>query len=182
MKMTWLAAGTLLAAAAFAFPAPSQAQVLGDIFGSGDPRASRDDRYGYADTYRMGYDRGFEDGLKHGVKDRSRGDDYSLIHDSRYRKGDAGYKKSYGPRQEYIAGYRDGYEQAVRHGDRTARNGRVRGGGRDGWRRDPSDRDDPYDYGRDGRYGRDRDDRVQPSGRGDDYDDDVIYEEPPGRW
>jgi hypothetical protein len=195
MKMTGLAAGTLLAAAAFAFPAPSQAQVLGDVFAGGDSRAPRDDRYGYADAYRTGYDRGFEDGLKHGVKDRSRGDERDLMHDAKYRKGDAGYKKSYGPRQDYIAGYRDGYEQAVRRGYRTADDRRM--GGRDGWRRDPSDRDDPYGYGRDGRYGRDRDDRWgtnpaqrdggygadrnDPYGRDDDYDDDVIYEEPPGQ-
>jgi hypothetical protein len=197
MKMTGLAAGTLLAVAAFGFPAPSQAQVLGDVLGGGDPRASRDDRYGYADTYRIGYDKGFQDGLDHGVKGRSRGND--LIHDGRYRKGDAGYKKSYGPRQDYIAGYRDGYEQAVRRGSRTAEDdARARRGGRDGWRRDPSDRDDPYGYGRDGRYGRDRDGsagteadprdglygdgRGDPYGRGDGYDDDVVYEEPPGRW
>ena len=185
MKMTGLAAGALMAAAAFAFPAPSQAQVLGDIFGGGDSRASRDDRYGYEDAYRIGHDRGFEDGQKRATKDRSRGDGRDLIHDSKYRKGDAGYKKAYGSRQEYIAGYRDGYEQAARGGGRRA---------------------DPYDYGRDGRYGRDRDDRddgwrTDPErdrrrgderdetngrderyGREDDYDDDVIYEEPPGRW
>jgi len=199
MKMTGLAAGALMAAAAFAFPAPSQAQVLGDIFGGGDSRASRDDRYGYEDAYRIGHDRGFEDGQKRATKDRSRGDGRDLIHDSKYRKGDAGYKKAYGSRQDYIAGYRDGYEQAVRRGSRTADDGRVRGGGRGGWSREPAERDDPYDYGRDGRYGRERDDRwgtdpaerdrrgddrndtrIDP--RDDDYDEDVIYEEPPGRW
>jgi hypothetical protein len=137
MKMTRLAAGTLLASAAFALPAPSGAQVQGD-------------RNGDADTYRIGYDRGFADGLEHGVKDGPRGDGYSLIHDKRYRRGDAGYKKSYGPRQDYITGYRDGYEQAVRRGDGVA------------------GRDDPYDYGR---GGRDREDRALPSGSDDDYDD-----------
>ena len=108
------------------------------------------------------------------------GDERDLIHDPKYRKGDAGYKKSYGPRQDYIAGYRDGYEQAVRRGSRTAdADARVRRGGRDARRHDPSDRDDPYAYGRNGRYG---DDRYDPYGRDGGYDDDVIYEEPPGRW
>ena len=35
MNRTGFAAGLLMAAAAFAFPAASQAQVLGDIFGGG---------------------------------------------------------------------------------------------------------------------------------------------------
>ncbi len=138
MKMTGFAAATLLAGAAFAFPATSQAQV---------------------DNYRTGYDKGFEDGMKRSEKARSKGDEYDLIHDSKYRKGDAGYKKSYGPRQDYIAGYRDGYEQAYRRGYRA---GDARG------------RDDPYGYGRDGRYGRDDRERRE---RNDDYDDDVVYEE-----
>jgi hypothetical protein len=176
MKMTVFAAGALMAAAVLAFPAPSQAQVQGDVFGGGDSRASRDDRYGDQDAYRIGHDRGYQDGLERGAKGRSGSRAQDLAHDPRYRKGDAGYKKSYGPRQEYIAGYRDGYEQAVRGGGRAA---------------------DPYDYGRDGRYGRerrDRDDRwgTDPAerdrGRDDrddeqierregDYDDDVVYEE-----
>lgn len=178
MKMTGLAAGALLAAATFAFPAPSQAQVLGDIFGGGDSRASRDDRYGYEDAYRIGHDKGYQDGLKRAEKGRSSGAGQDLARDARYRKGDAGYKKAYGSRQEYIAGYRDGYEQAARGGGRRA---------------------DPYDYGRNSRYGRDREDRwgtdpaerdrrsddrndarIDP--RDDDDDEDVIYEEPPGRW
>lgn len=185
MKMTGLAAGTLLAAAAFVFPAPSQAQVQDDVFGGRDSRASRDDRYAHEDAYRIGHDKGHQDGLERGVKGRSAGGGQDLARDPRYRKGDAGYKKAYGPRQEYIAGYRDGYEQAVRGGGRAA---------------------DPYDYGRNGRYGRDdrpgRDDRYgtdpyerDPYGdqgygrddgerrdRDDDYDDDVVYEQPPGRW
>jgi hypothetical protein len=203
MKMTGFAAGTLLAAAAFAFPAPSQAQVrVGDVLGGRDSRVHGDTGYGFDQTYRIGYEKGVEDGQKRGGKDGSKGDDYrGLIHDSKYRKGDAGYKKSYGPRQDYIAGYRDGYEQAYRRGYRTGdgRDARVRGRGRDRRGRvDPSDRDDPYGYGRDDRYGRDRngaygDDRDDPYGRDevygrdpdggeDDYEDDVIYEEPPGRW
>ena len=205
MKMTGFAAATLLAGAAFAFPAPSQAQVLGDIFGSHDARASRDDARGYRDTYRTCYDRGFEDGSKRSEKDRSKGGEYDLIHDSKYRKGDAGYKKSYGPRQDYIAGYRDGYEQAYRRGTRTG-DARGRAYGRGGYGR-ATEREDPYGYGRDGRYGRDdrtgRDDRygTDPYGRDDpygdqgygrddrerrnrddNYDEDVVYEEPAERW
>src|SRR5687768_2523218 len=103
MKMTGFAAGTLLAAAAFAFPAPSQAQVrVGDVRGDRDSRIHRDSGYGFDQTYRIGYEKGFEDGQKRGGRDRSNGDDYNLIHDSKYRKGDAGYKKSYGARQDYI--------------------------------------------------------------------------------
>ena len=192
MKMTGLAAGALVAAV-FAFPAPSQAQVLGDIFGGGKSRAPRDDRSAYGDAYRTGHDRGYQDGLDRGAKGRSAGSEQDLARDPRYREGDAGYKKEYGARQDYIAGYRDGYEQAVLRGGRAGED--VRGGGRGASRRDPSERDDPYDYGRDRRYGdRDErrgtqagdrsgsddrnDDRIEPSGRNDDgYDDDVIYEQ-----
>ena len=193
MKMTGLTAGMLLAAAAFAFPAPSQAQVLGEVSGGRDARDSRDDRYGYADAYRIGYDRGMQDGREHGTRSRSRDNGRDLIHDPKYRAGDAGYQKSYGSRQDYIAGYRDGYEQAVRRGYTAADDGRVRGGGRDGrYGREPDDRNDPYGYGRDGRYGREPDDRSgddrddpfahernDRQDRNDDYDDDVIYEDPP---
>ena len=43
MKMTWVATGALVAAAAFALPAPSQAQVrVGDVFGGRNSRVSRD--------------------------------------------------------------------------------------------------------------------------------------------
>ena len=178
MKRTGFAAGLLMAATAFAFPAVSQAQVLGDIFARDDTPASSDDRYGHEDAYRIGYDKGLEDGLKRGAKDRTKGDDHDLIHDPKYRKGDAGYKKSYGPRQDYITGYRDGYEQAYRRGYRTGDEARQRD--RDG-RAYPADRDDPYGYGRDDRWRTEPDERDDPHGRDDDYDEDVVYEEPPGR-
>src|SRR3970282_2003036 len=100
------------------------AQVRGgDVFGGRggrDSRVYRDTGSGFDNTYRIGYEKGLEGGQKSGGKARSKGDEYSLIHDSKYRKGDAGYKKSYGPKQDYIAGYRDGYEQAYRSGYRAA--------------------------------------------------------------
>jgi hypothetical protein len=204
MKMTWVATGALVAAAAFAFPAGSSAQGRrGDVFGGRDGRVSRDGDagYGLGDTYRIGYQKGVEDGQKRGEKDRSKGD-RGLIHDSKYRKGDAGYKKSYGPKQDYIAGYRDGYEQAYLGGIRAA-DTRGRGGALGRGRNGRADRNDPYGYGRDGRYGRrdrsgtdpyerdgrygtdpyerdDRDDRDDDTwGRDDRYgrDDDDDYQE-----
>jgi len=160
MKMTGWATGALIAAAAFAFPASSQAQVnVGDVFGGRDSRAARDARTGYGDTYRIGYDNGMADGQKSAGKDRSKSG--SLSQDSKFRKGDAGYKKSYGPRQDYIAGYRDGYEQAFGRGSRAADAGAY-GRGRNARR---GDREDPYAYGRDGRYGRDDRNGTDPSER-----------------
>jgi hypothetical protein len=184
MKMSMMAAATLMGTAVLAFPASSPAQVLDDVFGGRDSRAARDDRSGYQDAYRIGHDKGYQDGIERGSRGRSGSGGHDLARDPRYRKGDAGYKKSYGPRQEYIAGYRDGYEQAV-SGGRAA---------------------DPYGYGREGRYGRGRADRDRQDrwgtdpyerdrrrddrdderidrrdDRDDDYDDDVVYEEPPGR-
>ena len=152
MKMTWVATGALVAAAAMAFPAGSFAEGRrGDVFGGRDGRgSSRDAGFGFGDTYRIGHDKGLADGLKRAEKARSRGDQ-GLMRDSKYRKGDAGYKKSFGPKQDYIAGYRDGYEQAFLNGSRSAdTRGRGLGRGRNG----RADRNDPYGYGRDGRYGR----------------------------
>ena len=82
-----------------------------------------------------------------------------MTRDSKYRDGDHGYKRSYGPRSEYVHAYRGGYEQGYRDGFAPysyAGRGRSRGQyGRDGYGRDG--------YGRDG-YGR-------SDGRSDGYYD-----------
>jgi len=189
MKVRWIAAGALAAAALTAIPA--QAGIIDRIFGGGYDSRGRYRDYGYQRSQyarSAGFDRGYRDGLKHGRKDGDKGRSFYVARDGDYRHGDNGYHREYGPRYEYSAGYRDGYQEGYRRGygeyargygyyDRYG-NGRYRddgyyGRGRydDRYRndryRDDRYRDDRYRDGRDGYY--DRDGRFHP------YDD-YIYE------
>lgn len=152
MKLNWTAAGVFAAAAVVAAGAEARA-------GHG---------YRYAlDTYRIGFDRGFEDGAEHGEKDARHRKGFDFSHDKKYRCADAGYERHYGSRGEYSDGYRRGYELGYR---------RAYGG----WahRHRGSDR---YCYLRHEeryRYGDRRNfDDDGFAGRGD-WDDEVIYELP----
>ena len=84
-------------------------------------------RYGYGygrETFRIGADRGYEEGLRHGRHDGARRAGYRLSDDRRYRRGDAGYRRAFGPRHEYVRGFRSGYERGYRDGYESARRGR----------------------------------------------------------
>jgi hypothetical protein len=145
MKVTWLGAGAL-AAALLGVPSPSQAGVrLGVGILVGHPQGWR-----HVDTYRVGYDRGFQEGLEHGLVDAKRGASFNFWHDNSYRCGDAGYYHALGSRGEYVAGYRGGYEVGYRKA--YASFGRH------------------YDRHDDGRYDRRYDKRYR--GGDQDYDDD----------
>ena len=39
---------------------------------------------------------------------------YNFWNDRRYRNGDSGYKRRYGPKHKYVAGFRRGYEEGYR--------------------------------------------------------------------
>src|SRR5262249_44773970 len=110
MKVTWLGAGAL-AAALLSVPSPSQAGVR---LGVGILVGHSTGGWRYADTYQVGYDRGFQDGLNHGLVDAKRGQSFNFWHDEAYRCGDAGYYRGLGPRGEYVSGYRGGYEVGYR--------------------------------------------------------------------
>ena len=140
---------------------PGVAALMGLALASpaaAEPHAPYDGRarsrdYGYT-TYagRVGYDKGYEDGLKRGRNDGDDRDPYDPSRDGKYRDGDHGYKSSYGPRSQYVRAYRAGFEQGYRDGYLPyARNGRNGTARRDGY----YGRDGGY-YGRDGGYyGRD---------------------------
>jgi hypothetical protein len=107
----------------------------------------RDVRY---ETYagRIGFEKGYEDGLERGRDDGEDGDRYDVTRHGRYRDGDHGYRRSYGPRLEYVRSYRGGFEQGYRDGFAPyarGRAGRAVGRGRYGAR------DGGY-YGRSGAY------------------------------
>jgi hypothetical protein len=104
------------------------------------------DRYGYGygyDTFRIGLDNGYEEGLREGRRDGDRRRDYRFSNDRRFRRGDAGYRRSFGPRHEYVRGFRAGYERGYRAGYEASRR---------------------YAYGRYG-YGRNRYSKDRPYGR-----------------
>lgn len=161
MKWAWMTAGVLAGASVFVLPASSHADTrigIGVVLGSDHRDHGRYDRR-YRDTFRIGFDRGYQEGVRHGAKDGRRHDDYNFWHDRRYRKGDSGYRRDFGPKHEYVAGYRRGYEQAYRGAYTSVRH---RHAGRDEYcyeRHDDRYDRDRYDRGR-GRYDRDdRDDR-----------------------
>lgn len=109
-------------------------------------RRDRDRGYygrSFESTYRLGYDRGYHEGLHHGEKDGERNRRFDFRDDRRYRNGDSGYRRDYGPRHIYVDGFRDGYERGYRRA--------YRAHGRYGYDRDG--------YGYDDRYDRDRHDR-----------------------
>jgi hypothetical protein len=83
--------------------------------------------YGYGhhghqrDSYGIGYDRGFEEGARHGRVDGHRHESYNFSHDSEYRRADEGYRRSYGSYGRYRDGFRSGYERGYRRSYDVAR-------------------------------------------------------------
>ncbi|HXE90817.1 MAG TPA: hypothetical protein VNK82_07640 [Terriglobales bacterium] len=55
-----------------------------------------------------GYDRGYHDGFRHGVADRSDGASYDY-RDANFQQADRGYASWMGPLGQFRQGYRDGY-------------------------------------------------------------------------
>ena len=139
MKSGALAVALVLAAA-FTGTAAAAAD---DGYYRGRPYGSRG--YGYH-TFRIGLDSGYGEGLREGRRDGERRHEYRFSNDRRFRQGDAGYRRSFGPRYEYVRGFRAGYERGYRAGYESSirhAHGREHGyGGR---------------YYKTGRYGRDRD-------------------------
>jgi hypothetical protein len=102
----WVAALVLAAASAGTAAAD-------DDRGRYEPRGYG--RGGY-DTFRIGLDYGYGEGLREGRRDGERRHEYRFSNDRRFRNGDAGYRRSFGPRYEYVRGYRSGYERGYRAG------------------------------------------------------------------
>jgi hypothetical protein len=114
MTKRWV--GMLAVTAAMAvMPNASMAQSVSIQLG-------RDHYRGQRDTYRIGYDRGFEDGQHRGAHDADHRDRFDS------RRGlddDRGYSRSFGPRSVYSNGYREGYEQGYRRAYSYNRHGWV---------------------------------------------------------
>jgi hypothetical protein len=158
MKVFGLGASVLTGAMLLAVPGESHAAArLGiGIFIGHDSRYDRGYGYGERDTYRLGYGRGYQDGFNHGRTDSHHEESYNFWHDKRYRCGDAGYQRHYGPKGVYVNGYREGYEQGYRRAYASSRRHDHHGNGY-GYDRDRryDDRNRTYDED-DDRYDRDR--------------------------
>lgn len=113
-----------------------------------DPAFNRRDdfRRGFADGYRVGYERfrsraarqfgdapgrrapggyqeaaaarGYSDGFEAGLNDGRRGNRYDPVASRDYRDGDNGYSRSYGSRDAYRNNYRAGFRQGYEEGYR----------------------------------------------------------------
>lgn len=150
MKSCAGAVAAVLAAAFtpnFARPVQAGAAAADDGYSRGryGSRGYESRGYGY-DTFRIGLDKGYGEGLREGRRDGERRREYRFSNDRRFRRGDAGYRRSFGPRYEYVRGFRAGYERGYRAGYESSTRyayGRGYGYGRDR-------------YYKDDRYGRDR--------------------------
>jgi len=112
---------------------PAVDQRYDPRYGPPDIRDGRGGRGGYYygyDRYRSliidrGFNEGYEAGLKAG-RDRRR---FDFASNSRFRSGDRGYKREYGPREQYRniyraafrQGYERGYQDGIRRYDRDRR-------------------------------------------------------------
>lgn len=91
----------------------------------------------------QGYRRGFDEGVDKAFEDLRKGRRHDVLRHRRYRDGDNGYRREYGPRDlyknAYREGFRAGYERAFRDGYRDGgryrdmRGGRLGIGIRFGW-------------------------------------------------
>lgn len=86
-------------------------------WGRPDPRPTYSSG-AYSEVRRVAMDRGYREGLKEGEKDGRARDRFRYDDEGDYRKGDVGYKNSYGDRefykQAFRTGFAEGYEQGYR--------------------------------------------------------------------
>jgi hypothetical protein len=154
MKRLWTA-GLLVAGAALALPAASQAADWGISVRVGADYGHGPGSRESGPAFRYGYDRGWREGSDEGRNDCRKRRDPRYWREGEYRDGDKGYKRWMGPKWDYAAGFRQGYEAGYR---------RAYAAFRRGYGRDDDDRyrrDDRYRY--DDRYR--NDDRYRDDGR-----------------
>ena len=108
MTSRWLATGVLTAAGLWAMPASAQAGIsVALALGWHEHERCGTQR----DAYRAGFDRGYHDGLDRGKNDGQDRRTYDVWRHGRYRDGDHGFERRFGPRPAYVAGYRRGFER-----------------------------------------------------------------------
>jgi hypothetical protein len=113
--------------------ASTGAAAADDGYYRGGPYGGARGRYAYGyDTFRIGADNGYGEGLREGRRDGERRREYRFSRDSKFRHGDSGYRREFGPKFEYARGFRAGYERGYRAGyEASTRYASGRGYGRD---------------------------------------------------
>lgn len=116
--MNRITLSAITAAFAIATNTPAEAGVrVGVIIASDRPGYyERDDRRDRQWVDRIAFDNGFRDGLREGEKDDRRDDRFDYRDEGRYRDGDSGYRREYGPRFAYVSAYRRGFSEGYRRG------------------------------------------------------------------
>jgi hypothetical protein len=158
MRTHTLTIGALAAAAILSVSLPASAQVNGWL----EQRAAYSDDYrqSYYDSRRVAYDNGYREGLRDGESAARDRRPFDVQREKDWRKGDAGYNRSYGDKNRYRDNFRVGYNDGYRAAYDRFYNGGYYGGNRPGGRRDdrygypnsyPSR--GPYSQGRYGDYG-----------------------------
>ncbi|MEO7189806.1 MAG: hypothetical protein ABI051_01970 [Vicinamibacterales bacterium] len=71
---------------------------------------------GSSNNQQVAYNQGYDRGLNAGVEDVRRGDQYKFTDESDYKKGDVGYRSTYGNRDRYRDDFRRGFEAGYRVG------------------------------------------------------------------
>ena len=122
----------LAASVALTSSVPAQAGVqVGVVIASN--RSGYYERDGYRGrngSERVAFDNGYRDGLREGEKDDRHDDRFDYRDEGRYRSGDSGYHREYGPRFEYVSAYRRGFAEGYRRGYANVRPGRYDDRGR----------------------------------------------------
>src|SRR5689334_73565 len=70
----------------------------------------------YSQSQSLGYDEGYQRGLRAGQEDSRRGDPFNYTDERDYRSADAGYRSQYGSRDQYRNDFRVGYQTGYRDG------------------------------------------------------------------
>ena len=116
--MNRIASSTIAAAVALGVTVPAQAGLrVGVVIARDHPGYYDRDTYrGRYHVERIAFDNGYRDGLREGEKDDRRDDRFNYRDEGRYRSGDSGYRREYGPRYEYVSAYRRGFAEGYRRG------------------------------------------------------------------
>lgn len=125
--MNRIAIVAVAATVALTSTASAQAGVRVGVVVASD-RSDYYDRDAYRVRYnveRLAFDNGYRDGLREGEKDDRHDDRFDYRDEGRYRSGDSGYRREYGPRYEYVSAYRRGFAEGYRRGDANVRHGRY---------------------------------------------------------
>lgn len=125
--MNRIAISAIAATLALTSTVPAQAGVRVGVVVATDrsPYYGRDAYRGRYNVERIAFDNGYRDGLREGEKDDRRDDRFDYRDEGRYRSGDAGYRREYGPRYEYASAYRRGFAEGYRRGYANVRHGRY---------------------------------------------------------